>query len=127
VREWFHNNTRNLYTNGGIGGARGAVLKIKSKPKMLQSWQAYHALTYESIWKLHVDKEWEKYKAEWEVENPNEKPPKKRLQIMVEFMKGKFDNESEEMKARCEEYRLARKESSTLNESEEARNLGFQS
>ena len=121
MRDWFHNNSRNL-----SGGPRGAVLKIKSKPKMLQVWQAYHALTYESQWKPHVDKEWENYKAGWEVENPNEKPPKKRLQIMVEFMKEKFENKTEEMKARCEEYRLARKESPVPNESEKARNLGFQ-
>lgn len=123
MRDWFHNNTRNLYSNGG-----GAVLKIKAKPKMLQDWQAYHALTYESQWKPHVDKEWEKYKARWEVENPDEKPPKKRLQIMVEFMKEKFKNETEEMKARCEEYRVARKESESPDpdESEEDRNRRFQ-
>jgi hypothetical protein len=124
VRDWFHNNTRNLYNSGG---PRGAVLKIKPKPKMLQAWQAYHALTYDSQWKPHVDKEWEKYKAEWEVENPETKPAKKRLQIMVEFMKEKFKNETEEMKAQCEEYRMARKESPVPNDSEEARNLEFQS
>ena len=43
------------------------------------------------------------------------------------FMKEKFNNETEEMKVHCEEYRLARKESLVPNESEEARNLGFQS
>ena len=123
MRDWFHNSSHNIYSNGG---PRNAVLKIKSKPKMLQGWQAYHALTYESLWRPHVDKEWENYKAGWEVENPDEKPPKKRLQIMVEFMKEKFKNETEEMKACCEEYRLARKESPVPNESEAARNLGFQ-
>lgn len=60
------------------------------------------------------------------MENPNEKPPKKRLQIMVEFMKEKFKNKTEEMKACCEEYRLACKESPVPNDLEEARNLGFQ-
>ncbi|EDR04228.1 uncharacterized protein LACBIDRAFT_330706 [Laccaria bicolor S238N-H82] len=63
------------------------ILKIKPKPKMLQEWQAYHALTYTKQWKPYVDNEWETYKKEWEAVNPNEKkPPKSRLQIMVEFI-----------------------------------------
>ena len=48
---------------------------MAAKPKMLQAWQAYHALTYESQWKPQVDKEWAKYKLEWESQNPSEKPP----------------------------------------------------
>ncbi|EDR02580.1 uncharacterized protein LACBIDRAFT_332154 [Laccaria bicolor S238N-H82] len=42
VRNWFHNNTRNMASNRGTHG----ILKVKAKPKMLQAWQAYHALTY---------------------------------------------------------------------------------
>ena len=98
------------------------------KPKMLQSWQAYQALTYESQWKPHIDKEWAKYKLEWESQNPSVKPPKKRFTIMVEFIKEKFKNETEEMKSRCEEYRQSRKSETPvpMNDSEEARNLQFQ-
>jgi hypothetical protein len=122
VREWFHNNTRNF-----SGSRAGAVLKIKGKPKMLQDWQAYQALTYEEKWKSHVDKEWEAYKTEWEVEHPDEKrPPKNRFQIMVEFMKDKYKNETDEMKARCEEYRQARKASPAESASEAERNLQWQ-
>ena len=119
MREWFHNNTRVL--------CGPAILKIKPKPKMLQSWQAYHALTYEKQWKPYVDKKWEMYKEEWEAGNPTEKkPPKSRFQLMVEFMKEKYENESVEMKLRCEEYRRARKESPAPTDSDAARNLRFQ-
>ena len=100
---------------------------MAARPKMLQGWQAYHALTYESQWKPQVDKEWAKYKLEWESQNPSEKPLKNRFTIMVEFMKDKFQNETEEMKLRCEEFRQAHKsESPVLNDSEVARNLQFQ-
>ena len=75
---------------------------MAAKPKMLQAWQAYHALTYESQWKPQVDKEWAKYKLEWESQHPSEKPLKNWFTIMVEFMKDKFQNETEEMKLRCE-------------------------
>jgi len=95
---------------------------------MLQDWQAYHALTYETQWKPHVDKEWASYKMEWELQNPSEKPPKNRFTIMVEFMKEKFKNETEEMRLYCEEYRKARKsETPVPNDSEVARNVHFQS
>ena len=95
---------------------------------MLQDWQAYHALTYETQWKAHIDEEWAIYKNEWELQNPTEKPPKKRFTFMVDFIKDKFKNETEEMKTRCEEYRQARKsESPTPNNSKVEKNLQFQS
>ena len=71
---------------------------MAAKPKMLQAWQTYHALTYESQQKPQVDKEWAKYKLEWESQNPSEKPPKNWFTIMAELMKDKFQNETEEMK-----------------------------
>ena len=120
MREWFHNNTQNL------SGPQGAVLKIKAKPKMLQAWQAYHALTYEKKWKPFVDEAWEAYKTEWVSENPTEKLPKNRFQIMVEFMREKFNDETEDMKSRCEEYRQARRETPFLIDSEVARNQQMQ-
>ena len=109
-------------------GYHVSILKIKQKLKLLQDWQAYQALTYESKWKPHINKEWERYKREWASEHPNENLPKKRFTIMVEFMKENFKNESEEMKQRCEDYRKSRKsESPVLNDSIMARNLAFQS
>jgi hypothetical protein len=86
------------------------VLSIKPKPqtRKLHLWQAYQALTYESRWKPDVDAAWSDYKNEWMAEHPNEKPQKNRFQIMIEFMKEKFEGETEEMKRQCEEYREAR-------------------
>lgn len=65
--------------------------------------------TVTTQWKPHVDKEWERYKMEWELENPLEKPPKNQFTIMVEFMKEKFKNETEEMKLHCEKFQQAHK------------------
>ena len=101
---WFHNNT---WIVSPSSGARG-VLKVKAKvvPRKLQPWQAYHALTYESRWKSSVNTAWAEYKDAWVAEHPgDEKPPKTRFQIMVDFIKEKFTAETQEMKDRCEEYR----------------------
>jgi len=75
------------------GGGAHDILKVKppTLPRKLQPWQAYHVLTYHSQWKLHVD-------AAWALEHPDEKPEKGRFQIMVEFMKAKFGEETDEMK-----------------------------
>jgi hypothetical protein len=82
-------------------GARGVLnIKPKGQPKKLQPWQAYHALTYESRWKDDVCTAWSDYKKEWVAEHPNETPPKTRFQIMIEFMKEKFEKETEDMKTR---------------------------
>ena len=79
------------------------------------------------MWKPFIDEAWEAYKAEWVSENPTEKPPKNRFQIMVEFIKEKFNNETEDMKAQCEEYRRVRKETPFPIDSEAARNREMQS
>jgi DNA-directed RNA polymerase subunit L len=84
-------------------------------------------LTYESKWKLHVNKEWKRYKEEWEVEHPNEKPPKTRFQIMNEFMKEKFAAETDKMKSECDQYQKAIKEETPVQgSSTSAENCKFQ-
>jgi hypothetical protein len=101
---WFPNNTRNV-APGSLG-----ILKIERKPqpRILQPWQAYQALTYESRWKPEVDAAWSTYKNVWLTEHPEEKPPKIRFQIMIEFIKEKFEKETDEVKSQCEEYRKTR-------------------
>ena len=124
MREWLHNNTHSLSSSTG---PCVNILKIKQKPKLLQDWRAYQALTYENKWKPYVDEEWERYKREWVSEHPNENPLKKHFTIMVEFMKEKFKHESKEMKQRCEDYRKSHKsESPVPNDFVAARNLAFQ-
>lgn len=127
MQEWFHNNTRNVASKTGTGTVT-AVLDLKLKPKMLQAWQAYHALTYEKQWKLQVDKLWETYKTEWESKNANldEKPPKSQLQLMNEFMREQYQAADEDMKKQCEAYQRSRKESPVATGSEADRNLEFQ-
>jgi len=56
------------------GGAR-KILKVKLPPQP-RKLQAYHALTYKSKWKPHLDEAWTMYKKEWHSEHPNEKPEK---------------------------------------------------
>jgi hypothetical protein len=103
--------------------ARGVLnVKPKGQPKKLQLWQAYQALTYESKWKPDVDMAWSEYKNAWTSKHPDEKPPKNRFQIMIEFMKQKFEMESEDMKIRCEEYR----EHQLEDNSDSTKNAEFQ-
>jgi hypothetical protein len=99
---------------------------MKMKPRVLQAWQAYQALTYESRWKPLVDEEWVKYKKEWALEHPNEKPPKTRFTIMIEFIKEKFADETDEMKERCEELRKTLKDEVPVDAEESAANAEFQ-
>lgn len=104
ISGWFPNNTRNV-APGSLG-----ILKIKQKtqPRMLQPWQAYQALTYESRWKTEIEAAWLAYKNTWLTEHPGEKCPKNRFQIMNEFLKEKFEKETDEVKKECEEYRKKR-------------------
>jgi hypothetical protein len=95
-----------------LGTGSNAILKIKTKTKTLQAWQAYQALTYESQWKQEVDKAWGDYLATWNKTNPDEKPGKTRLVFLMEFMKEKLAAETDEMKDKVEEYRLSRKDES---------------
>jgi hypothetical protein len=73
-----------------------------------------------------VDKEWDRYRKEWGSEHPNEKPLKARFTIMIEFfIKDKFANEANKMKARCKEFRKASKDESPVHE-ESALNADLQ-
>jgi hypothetical protein len=106
TKSWFHNHTHSQ-TSGTNG-----ILKIKQKPKTMQPWQAYQALTYESRWKEVVDKGWGDYVAKWKTENPDEKLAKTRLVFLMEFMKEKLAAESDAVKKEVEDYRLSKKDES---------------
>jgi hypothetical protein len=70
---------------------------LKGKPKTLQEWQVYHLMTYDTQWKVVIDKEWETYKSTWEAENPGDEPDKTRFTFMNSFMKQKYLEETEEV------------------------------
>ncbi|KIM35207.1 hypothetical protein M413DRAFT_20789 [Hebeloma cylindrosporum] len=118
-----NNRTATVNSNGIL------TIKAKAQPRKLQPWQAYHALTYESRWKADINTAWTQYKNDWTAAHPNEKLPKNRFQIMIEFMKENFEAETEEMKSQCEEYRETRQReaaSPDTTKSNSARNLEFQ-
>jgi hypothetical protein len=68
--------------------------------------------TVESQWKEDFNQAWGDYLATWNTENPDVKPGKTCLVYLMEFMKGKLAAETDEMKAKVEEYRLSEKEES---------------
>ena len=118
---WFHNKSR------AVNGTHD-VLKVilPPRPKKLQPWQAYHALTYQDQWKTHIDTAWSEYPKAWKAEHTTEKPEKTRFQIMVEFMKQKYNEETEEMKKKCEEYERPEDHDPTPIKSEPDINSDFQ-
>ena len=123
---WFHNHTRTLTRPQGASGNQ-SVLNFKLKPKVLQGWQAYHALTYETQWRAEVDKLWAKYKSEWESEHPDEKPEKTRFEVMNDFMKEKFAQASPEVLKEVEEYRKKMREETAATKGDHTSNIAFQS
>lgn len=72
-----------------------------------------------------MNEKWVRYMKEWESEHPNKKPPKIRFTIINEFLKEKLSNETNEMKAWCEEYWLRKEESSVTISKESAANAKF--
>jgi hypothetical protein len=77
---------------------------------------------------LVIQELWNTYRKEWISKHPNEKPPKTRFQIMFEFMRDKYAQETPEMKAECEEYRRSRRDESPagLDDEDAVRNREFQ-
>jgi len=81
---------------------------LKATPKMLQKWQAYHRYrqTYDATWKATVEKAWTDHKSEWEAENPGVAIPRtKHFEVMNEYIKKTFDDETPEKKQEVEDYR----------------------
>ena len=75
---------------------------------MLQKWQAYHRYrqTYDETWKMTLEKVWTDYKSQWEAENPEITIPRtKHLEVINEYIKKEFEDESPEKKQEVEDYR----------------------
>lgn len=80
---------------------------------MLQKWQAYHRYrqTYDETWKETIEKAWNDYKSDWEAENPNLSIPRtKHFEVMNEFIKKTFNDETPEKKQEVEDFRRKLKE-----------------
>lgn len=114
MQSWFRNNKRlsvqnkadNLKTESTPDALPTfGTLKMKKK-RVKQAWQAYHVMTYEKKWKAVIDTEWAAYIAKWAAEHPGEECPTKRFVFMNAFMRQKYSEESAEVKAEVEEFRL---------------------
>ena len=104
IKSWFHNHTRGSTSGSGHRG----VLKI-TQPRLRQEWQVYQTMSYESKWKTVIDSEWEAYKKKWNEENPGVKVPQGRFAFMNSFLKSKYAEETEEVKADVRKRRAAMK------------------
>lgn len=80
-------------------------------------------MTYETRWKDDVEKGWKEYRAQSDDDNPKKMT---RLVYLMEFMKGKLSEETDEMKSEVEDYRRSFKEASPISSDLQARNLEFQ-
>jgi hypothetical protein len=85
---------------------------LKGNPKLLQKWQAYHRYrqTYDASWKTTVEKTWTDYKNQWEAENPGDAVPNKRFEVMNEFIRKTFSEETPKIMQEVEDYRRKLKE-----------------
>lgn len=80
---------------------------------MLQGWQAYHRYrqTYDQTWKSTVDKVWIDYKNQWEEENLGVAIPRsKHFEVINDFIRKTFNDETPEKNQDIEEYRRKLKE-----------------
>lgn len=116
---WFHNHTR----GSSSGSGKRSVLKLQSKTKLLQPWQAYQKLFYRSKLKPIVDMAWEEYKSGLSV---GTKPDKPRFVFINEKVQELFAAETEEVRAQVEAHRIKLKEKGEDLGSDEAQNQQFQ-
>ena len=92
---------------------------------MLQKWQAYHRYrqTYDTTWKATVDKAWTDFKTEWEAKNIDVPIPRmKHFEVINDFIKKTFNEETAEKKEEVEDFRKKLKEEKddVLNEDQNA-------
>jgi hypothetical protein len=81
---------------------------LKGNPKLLQKWQAYHKYrqTYDTTWKATVEDVWTNYKSEWDAENPGVSIPRnKGFEVMNEYIRRMYNDETPGKKEEVEEYR----------------------
>lgn len=107
IKAWFHNHTRGPASGSGSRG----LLKLKQgKPRVGQEWQVYQQMTYETQWKVEIDKEWDALTKEWEAKNPGQPMITSRFNFMNTFLQAKYKEESEEVKDEVKKRRAAMKE-----------------
>ena len=88
----------------GAGSSRASkgILRLKKK-RMWHSWQAYHDLTYDEIWKPIIDIEWSYYIMNWKAEHGNAPLTINWFTFMNAFMKAHYEDD-DEIKEHVEEH-----------------------
>ncbi|KIL56673.1 hypothetical protein M378DRAFT_88983 [Amanita muscaria Koide BX008] len=109
-KNWFNNHTRP--TTSGTG-ARGQVLDLSAGPKLVQAWQAYQNLCWETELRKRVDVEWNQFTADLP---EGTKPPKTKFAFRNEKVRQWYQELSPEMKGTVEEHRLVIKEKGISDE-----------
>ena len=108
-----------------LGNGTRRLLKMKGRQKMLQEWQVYHTMTYETQWKNIINVEWEKYKSVQEAEKPSEELDETRFTFMASFMRQKYLEETNEVQEKVRQRREELKSENGGGEGEE-KNVGYQ-
>ena len=62
---------------------------------MWHSWQAYHNLTYDEIWKPIIDVEWDYYITTWKAEHGDALLTINHFTFMNAFMKAHYEDNDE--------------------------------
>lgn len=119
VLYWFHNHTRGSSSGTGTRG----LLKLQPKNKLLQPWQAYQNLFYNSKLKPLVESAWETYRAQFPMDT---KPPKTRFAVMNELIQELYAAETKEVREQVEAHRQKLKEKVYTKENGEAQNQLYQ-
>ena len=94
------------------------------KPEVLHEWQVYYQLTYESQWKVIIEKEWETYKAKLIGENPKVNLRTAHFNFANAFIREKYQAETEEVKDEVRKHR--EKDEKEGNVNSEAQNKSYQ-
>ena len=87
----------------GTSRASKGILKLKKK-RMWHSWQAYHNLTYDEIWKPIIEVEWDDYIKSWKAEHGDTPLTMNNFTFMNAFLKARYEDD-DELKEHVEEHR----------------------
>ncbi|KIL55867.1 hypothetical protein M378DRAFT_17559 [Amanita muscaria Koide BX008] len=107
-KTWFNNHTRP--TTSGTGSRK--ILDLGTGPKLVQSWQAYENLYWETELKEKVAKEWEAYLAEL----PGGTNPVKKFAFRNQLLRQWYDALSEGEKTCVEDHRQMMKADGNTDE-----------
>jgi len=108
VKAWFDNHKRPTLSGKGDQSINGVhTLLNLAKPHAWQLWQAYADLVYLEL-KAKIDAGYAVLLKKWSEEHPEgekngEKKPT-QFSFMNEFLREKYEAESDEMKAKVEEH-----------------------